>query len=66
MTSLNASDDMSSLSFPISSLEKNLSSSVTYDPSSSPVSFPPPRPRPTRRGLESRFPSQLRLSFPRL
>uniref|UniRef100_A0A3P9L884 Dopamine receptor D2 like n=1 Tax=Oryzias latipes TaxID=8090 RepID=A0A3P9L884_ORYLA len=40
MTSLNASDDMSSLSFPISSLEKNLSSSVTYDPSSSPVSFP--------------------------
>uniref|UniRef100_A0A8C7Z118 Dopamine receptor D2 like n=1 Tax=Oryzias sinensis TaxID=183150 RepID=A0A8C7Z118_9TELE len=31
---------MSSLSFPISSLEKNLSSSVTYDPSSSPVSFP--------------------------
>lgn len=40
MTSLNASDDMASLSFPISSLEKNVSSSVTLDPSSSPVSFP--------------------------
>uniref|UniRef100_A0A3B3DT42 G-protein coupled receptors family 1 profile domain-containing protein n=1 Tax=Oryzias melastigma TaxID=30732 RepID=A0A3B3DT42_ORYME len=31
---------MASLSFPISSLEKNVSSSVTLDPSSSPVSFP--------------------------
>ncbi|XP_036067169.1 D(2) dopamine receptor-like [Oryzias melastigma] len=40
MTSLNASDAMASLSFPISSLEKNVSSSVTLDPSSSPVSFP--------------------------
>lgn len=40
MTLLNESDETSPPSFPLSSLESNLSIFVTHDPSYSPVSFP--------------------------
>lgn len=40
MTLLNESDETSPPSFPLSSLDHNLSVFVTHDPSHSPVSFP--------------------------
>lgn len=40
MTLLNKSDETSPPSFPLSSLDQNLSVFVTHDPSHSPISFP--------------------------